>query len=45
MEKQNTEDVDEIAVYREIEDKFHVKPVRLIYKPDDMELENYIIDE
>lgn len=45
MEKQNTEDGDEIAVYNEIEDKFHIKPVRLIYKPDDMELENYIIDE
>nr|WP_300824383.1 DUF4367 domain-containing protein [uncultured Schaedlerella sp.] len=45
MEKQNTEDVDEIAAYKEIEDKLHVKPVRLIYKPDDMELENYIIDQ
>ncbi len=45
MEKQNTEDVDEIAAYREIEDKFHVKPVRLIYKPDDMELEDYEIYE
>lgn len=45
MEKQNTEDVDEIAVYREIEDKFQIKPVRLIYKPDDMELEDYEIYE
>ncbi|EOS35863.1 hypothetical protein C808_04604 [Lachnospiraceae bacterium M18-1] len=45
MEKQNTEDVDEIAAYRAIKEKLNVKPVRLIYKPDDMELENYIIDE
>lgn len=45
MEKQNTEDVDEVAIYNEIEDKLHIKPVRLIYKPEDMELENYIIDQ
>lgn len=45
MEKQNTEDVDEIAAYKEINEKLNVKPVRLIYKPDDMKLENYIIDE
>lgn len=43
MEKQNTEDVDEIATYNEIEDKLHIKPVRLIYKPDDMKLVNYEI--
>ena len=45
MEKQNTEDVDEVAAYKEIEVKLHVKPVRLIYKPDDMELEDYEIYE
>nr|WP_302140463.1 DUF4367 domain-containing protein [uncultured Schaedlerella sp.] len=45
MEKQNTEDVDEVAIYNEIEDKLHIKPVRLIYKPDDMELEDYEIYE
>ena len=45
MEKQNTEDVDEVAIYNEIEDKLHIKPVRLIYKPDDMELEGYEIYE
>ena len=45
MEKQSTEDSDEIAAYNEIEDKFHIKPVRLIYKPDDMELEDYEIYE
>ena len=45
MEKQNTEDVDEIAAYNEIEDKINVKPVRLIYKPDDMKLVNYEVYE
>lgn len=45
MEKQSTEDVDEIIAYREIKEKLNVKPVRLIYKPDDMELENYEIYE
>ncbi len=45
MIQQDSEDGDETAAYFEIEDKLHVKPVRLIYKPDDMELENYIIDQ
>ncbi len=45
MEEKNTEDVDEIAVYKEIEEKFHIKPVRLLYKPDDMELVDYQIYE
>lgn len=45
MEKQNTEDVDEIAAYREIEDKLHIKPVRLLDKPSDMVLKDYEIYE
>lgn len=45
MEKQDTEDVDEIAAYKEIEDKLHIEPVRLMYKPAKMKLENYIVDE
>ena len=45
MEKQNTEDVDEIAVYKEIKDKLNIKPVRIVYKPDDMELVDYKIYE
>lgn len=45
MEKQNTEDVDEVAAYKEIEDKLHIKPVRLIYKPDDMKLVDYEVYE
>ena len=43
MEKQNTKDVDEIAVYREIKEKLNIKPVRIFYKPDDMELVDYHI--
>lgn len=45
MEKQNTEDVDEIAAYKEIEDKIHIEPVRLMYKPAKMKLEDYEIYE
>ena len=45
MEKQNTEDIDELAAYKEIKDKIHIEPVRLMYKPAKMKLENYIIDE
>lgn len=45
MEIQETEDGDELAAYKEIEDKFQIKPVRLLYKPDKMKLENYEISE
>ncbi|MEY8491468.1 DUF4367 domain-containing protein [Lachnospiraceae bacterium 29-91] len=45
MEKQSTEDIDELAAYNEIKDKIHIEPVRLMYKPAKMKLENYIIDE
>lgn len=45
MEKQNTEDVDELAVYREIKEKLNIKPVRIFYKPDDMKLVDYEISE
>lgn len=45
MEKQNTEDVDELVVYREIKEKLNIKPVRIFYKPDDMELVDYKIYE
>ena len=45
MEKQNTKDVDEIAAYMEIENEFHVKPVRILYKPDDMKLVDYKVYE
>ncbi|MCI9211463.1 MAG: DUF4367 domain-containing protein [Ruminococcus sp.] len=45
MKIQETEDGEELAIYREIEDKLHIKPVRLIYKPDDMKLADYEIHE
>lgn len=45
MEVQATEDGDELIAYREIEDKFNIKPVRLLDKPDDMVLKEYEIQE
>ena len=45
MEIQNTKDIDEIAVYKEIKEKLNCKPVRIIYKPDDMKLVNYEISK
>ena len=45
MEKQETEDIDEMGVYREINEKFGVAPVRLRYKPSGTALKRYIIDE
>lgn len=45
MEEQITEDVDEIAAYREIKEKLAIKPVRIFYKPDDMKLVDYEIQE
>lgn len=43
MEIQETEDGDELTAYKEIENEFQIKPVRLLYKPDDMELVDYKI--
>lgn len=45
MESQKTEDIDEVGVYREINEKFGVTPVRLKYKPKGTILKSYIIDE
>lgn len=45
MKEQNTEDIDEITAYREIKEKLNIEPVRMFYKPDDMELVNYEISE
>ena len=39
-----TEDIDEIGVYREINDKLGVSIVRFEYKPKGMELERYTLD-
>ena len=45
MEKQETEDIDEMGVYREIHEKFGIDPVRLRYQPSGTILNNYTIDE
>lgn len=45
MEIQDTEDIDELSVYREIKEKLNIKPVRMFYKPDDMELVDYKVYE
>lgn len=45
MEKQETEDIDEMGVYREISEKFGIDPVRLRYQPSGTILSNYTIDE
>lgn len=45
MEKQDSEDIDEITAYREIKEKLNVEPVRIFYKPDDMKLVDYEIYE
>ena len=44
MDSQDTEDIDEIGVYREINDKLGVSIVRFKYKPRGMELERYTLD-
>ena len=45
VEELAAEDVDEIAVYKEIKEKLSIQPVRIFYKPDDMELVDYDIFE
>ncbi|HJA65681.1 hypothetical protein B5F07_15635 [Lachnoclostridium sp. An169] len=45
MESKTTEDFDEINVYREINEKLGINMVRFLYKPVDMELIRYAIDE
>ena len=45
MDKQKTEDIDEVFVYQEIKEKLGITPVELLYKPKMMELEQYNIDE
>lgn len=45
MNAQETEDIDEMGVYREINEKFGASAVRLGYKPENMKLKRYTIDE
>lgn len=44
MESQETEDIDELSVYREINQSLGIGTVRLGYKPEDMYLDRYTID-
>lgn len=41
MEKQETEDLDELGIYKEITEKLGISVVRLQYKPKGMVLSNY----
>lgn len=53
MQYIDTEDMDsyesgdgvELTAYREINEKLNIQPVRLMYKPDNMKLDNYEIQE
>lgn len=45
MESQETDDLDEMGVYKEINEKFGIAPVRLGYKLPRMELIKYSLDE
>ena len=44
MESRDTEDLDEMGVYKEINQTFGIGAVRLGYKPEDMYLDRYTID-
>lgn len=45
MDKKTTKDIDTLFVYQEIEKKLKITPVRMRYRPEEMVLENYEIDE
>ena len=45
MESQTTEDLDEMSVYRKINDGFGISVVRLVYKPENTILRRYTFDE
>ena len=45
MSSQETEDIDEVKIYKEIRKELGILPVRLVYKPDKMVLKNYEIDQ
>lgn len=45
MDKQKTEDIDEVFVYQEIKEKLGIMPVELLYKPEMMELKSYEVNE
>lgn len=45
MDKKDSKDGEEVTVYREIADKLGIDVVRIIYKPKEMEMIDYTIDE
>ena len=45
MDSQETEDIDEINVYKEIKQRLGISAVRIRQKPQDMYLERYVIDQ
>lgn len=45
MDSHESEDIDEVGVYRMISNKFGISAVRLGYKPENMEFERYTLDE
>lgn len=45
MDGKVTENVDEVAVYKEIDKELGITAVRIMSKPEDMELVDYIIDK
>lgn len=45
MDSQDTEDIDEMGVYKEITDNFGAYVVRLGYKPENMYLARYMLDK
>lgn len=44
MESQETKDIDEIQVYKEISNELGISTVMMLYKPDNMYLERYSLD-
>lgn len=45
MDSQETEDLDEVQIYKNITDKLGIVPIRLTYFPENMFLTEYEIDE
>ena len=45
MDSQNSEDIDEVGAYREISECLGVSAVRMGYKPENMKLKRYTLDE
>lgn len=45
MESKNTNDIDEVQVYKEIKTEIGILPVKLIYKPEQMALKTYEVNK